>query len=114
MTDTARKCPECATPLPEGARGDMAFCSPQHKQAFHNRSMKRGRVLTPLVMAQAGLRAPGKASSLDLKEVASRARSDIYILADAWNREDKKAGRPPMFLYVADRLAYGWNANDLV
>lgn len=114
VAPAARLCPECKADLSAGRTGRV-FCSPAHKTAFHNRAAKRGIVLTPLIMAQAGLRGPGAAKSADHREAAGLARSEAYKLADAWNREDKAAGRAPVFEYVTDKLIrQRWVAADLI
>ena len=83
----------------------MVFCCPAHQIAFHNRSSKRGRVVTPfLQMWRTGKR--GRT------ELTAYALAQLSMLADKWNAEDRAAGRRPDVL-VNRRKATNWSAADL-
>lgn len=95
-------CPECNAPF----TGSIVatFCTPKHKQAFHGRSMKRGQVMMPLVIAWR--------SGRGQKEVSRWAYGEMCRLADLWASEDREAGRAPQAAYVAGKKAAGWSAVD--
>ena len=97
-------CPECgASFAPTHPR--QAFCTRSHAQRFHNRNKARGQVLLPL----AQLSRAGKSGFNDQKRWALR---QYNALVDAFNREDKAAGRRPD-LAVSRKMAKGWAAADV-
>ena len=99
-----RTCLECG----EGFKSwhpDAAFCSRAHGTAFHNRSAKRGKVATPLLLAWRGKRGSG--------DVAKYAFQELCRMADLWNAEDREAGRPNMIATVDAKRRDGWSAVDM-
>lgn len=99
-----RTCPECGEDF-TAKHGAAVFCSPAHQQAFHNRSMKRGKVAMPILQAMV-LRAADDA------DLAGWARREAYALVRSWNKEDKVAGRRPD-LIAKTKFELGWIAADL-
>ena len=97
-----KQCPECSAYF--DGTGRSVFCSPSHKQAFHNRNQARGQVMMPLVL---GWRA-GRGQKLSAKA----ALRELARLADMWNAEDKAAGRVPQAEYARVKIANGWSAVD--
>lgn len=95
-------CPECAVRF-KGSF-DARFCSTKHKQAFHNRSAKRGVVMIPLLMAWRG----GRGRSAEAKW----AYGEMCKLADLWKAEDKAAGRMEMETFVKPKMRSYWTATD--
>lgn len=106
-----RSCPECGETFT--ARHHAArFCSPAHQRQFHNRSMGRGKVAMPYLMAWRGTKslkattAASRGSAVDkVKRERDRAMGkfafgNLCALADQFNREDREAGRPSMVAYV--------------
>lgn len=100
-------CPECAEQF-IGSR-DAVFCSPAHKNTHGNRSMKRGRIMVPLVLAWRA----GKSGSEKTKGSSKWAFSELCRLADRWNKEDRDAGRAPMGDYLLPKINTGWTVADL-
>lgn len=96
-------CPECMG-LITAVQPRQLFCSAEHKAAFHNRATVRGRVLTPLVMADRITRG-GSAGDVT---TGRRARRDAQRLIDSWARDDREAKRMSMVDYVCLRLAKGF------
>jgi hypothetical protein len=95
-------CPECGERF--SGSFDAKFCSVKHKQAFHNRSAKRGVVMIPLIMAWRG----GRGGT----EQAKWAYSELCRLADFWKAEDKAAGRMDAQQFVTPKMRDGWSAVD--
>lgn len=96
-------CPECGERFT--AASEARFCSDAHKNAFHNRSAKRGKVAMPLLLAWRMGRGGGDA--------AKYAFAELCALADKWNAEDRKEGRAPMSAFIAPKMQSGWKAADL-
>lgn len=100
-----RTCPECGVAF-KATHGRQAFCLPQHKETFHNRQSKRGKVAISLVQVwRAGKNRKGG-------EDATFAFREVCALADRWNQEDKAAGRRPD-LVVTRKRRNGWSGVDL-
>lgn len=100
-----RTCAECGEAF-KGPR-DARFCTTAHRNAYHNRAMKRGKVAMPLVLAWRN----GKNKSG--REVGSWAFRELCAAADMWNAEDRKAGRMMAWDFVRPKMAEGWKALDL-
>lgn len=96
-------CPECGEPFK--GKVDATFCSVEHKNTFHNRSAKRGKIMVPLTLAWRG----GRGS----KGNAKWAMRQMAALADQWNREDREAGRMSMDEYLNKKVNQGWSPADL-
>ena len=101
---TACTCAECGSDF-MGARGAQ-FCGDKHKNDWHNRSSKRGRVAMPILLAMVTERR-GKS------EMGTWARTELYALADQWAREDRDAGRKASADYLTPKMESGWRACDL-
>lgn len=99
-------CPECGVEF--RAVREAKFCSDAHKNAYHNRNMKRGKVAMPLLQAWRGTRG-SKAN----KEVGTYSFAELCALADLWNAEDRDAGRAPAWEMVKPKMQEGWKAVDL-
>lgn len=99
-----RICPECGEPF-TATHGRQAFCTPAHKETFHNRQHKRGGVAMSLLQVwRQGKRKGGENATYALRELCN--------LADRWNAEDKAAGRRPDVVVTTKRRG-GWAAVDL-
>jgi hypothetical protein len=96
-------CPECGLPFTLTASRQM-FCSPAHKATFHNRQTVRGRVLTPLSIADRITRGGSRGD----KVTGRAARGDAQKLMDRWAADDREAGRMSMTEYVRRRKALGY------
>lgn len=83
------KCAECGACFTR-SQYKQVFCQPACKQAFHNRSAKRGKTLVPLLLAWRGDRTGGKQAFREACAAISR-----------FNAEDKEAGRMPASEFVA-------------
>lgn len=103
-------CQECSRPF-EPRRATQTFCCAAHRSAFHNRSMKRGKVLLPLLLTMTSQRR-AKAGSVEAAQCA-QARAWVYELAARWEREDRLAGRPPMGLVTQAKMDLCWSTVDL-
>ncbi len=101
-----RTCPECSARF-ETHVHDRLFCTDAHKSAFHNRSSKIGRSLTPLAMAwRAGRNAKGQtAQARALRASAARAFSDMCRVLDVAVTDDRENGRTPKLDYLRQRWA---------
>lgn len=100
-----RRCPECGEPF-RATHGRQAFCSTAHKETFHNRKQKRGKVVMSLAQVwRAGKNGKGG-------DNARYAFAEMCALLDKWNAEDKAAGRRPD-IEVSSRRANMWSASDL-
>jgi len=99
-----RTCCECGVEfLANDVQG--RFCDKKHKDAWKNRSLKRGAIMVPLVLAWRA----GRGS----KEEAKWAYKELCKLADQWNAEDRAAGRTPMAKYLLPKMRSGWSAADV-
>lgn len=96
-------CPECGASFARTAPRQM-FCSPAHKATFHNRQTVRGRVLTPLSIADRITRGGSRGD----KVTGRAARGDAQKLMDRWAADDREAGRMNMTEYVRRRKALGY------
>lgn len=98
-------CPECGRPVyRKTKKGPVpTFCCPEHKVAFNNRQIVRGRVIISLAMAWRQQR--GK------KGTGSAAYREMIRIVDKFNAEDREAGRPLVTNYVAD-LFQDWRSYD--
>lgn len=105
-----RRCQECGEAF-SGRLSTQIFCSPAHKSAFHNRSMKRGKVLMPLFLCASANRRARKGTPE--YERCQFARNAIYQLASRWEREDKLARRPTMDTSVQAKIDASWRPVDL-
>lgn len=104
-----RQCQECGKDF-SANRPQQAFCCPAHKTAFHNRSMKRGKVMIPLLMTWQSVRgAPGSEEA----EVRAYARARVEELSMLWREEDKGAGRPSMYPIAKAKMDAAWRGVDL-
>lgn len=101
-----RTCPECAVAFIGGP--DALFCTTAHKDAWHNRAGKRGKVAMPFLQAYRG----GRGRKGD--EVASWAFRELSAMADLFNEQDRKAGRMAAGDYLRPKMQAGWRAVDLV
>lgn len=101
-----RPCPECGQEF-ETETHDRYFCTAAHREAFHNRSSKIGRVVVPLAMAwRAGRNVKGKSpQARALRASASRALDEFCRALDAAAAEDLAAGRMKKLDYVRRRNA---------
>ena len=106
LAEATRPCPECgvAFAVPE-ANARKMFCTDAHRVAWNNRMTVRGRVLTPLVMAERITR------SGDSRDRASGilARQQSRRLMDKWVKEDRAAGRMAADTYFATRQRLGFH-----
>lgn len=93
-----RACPECGGDVPRGAR--KLFCSPAHKAAYSNRMTVRGRILTPLAMADRITRSDIATGKL--------AGHEYRTLIAQWIAEDRAAGRFTAVEYLAARRRLGF------
>ena len=96
-------CPECGGSFALTAPRQM-FCTPEHRATFHNRQTVRGRVLTPLSIADRITRGGSRGD----KVTGRAARGDAQKLMDRWAAEDREAGRMSMTEYVRRRKALGY------
>ena len=104
ITAPNRRCPECGEPF-RATHGRQAFCTTAHKETFHNRQQKRGKVM----MSLAQVWRAGKRKASDDSRFAF---AEMCALLDGWNRDDNAAGRRPDIM-VKNRRAAGWSAADV-
>lgn len=99
-----RICPECSETFTTD-NPDRQFCDDGHKAAFHNRSSKIGRSLTPLAQAwRMGRNAKGDSPEAKaLRATAMAAFGQMCALLDHANGDDKKEGRQSKLAYVQKR-----------
>lgn len=100
-----RTCAECGDTFTAGHTGAQ-FCTPAHKNAFHNRQKGRASVVM-LAMAYRQKRGG--------KGTGATAFREMCRLLDLFNEEDRKAGRPSAASYVEglkrrDVINTGWEA----
>lgn len=109
-TQASATCQECAaTFIPR--RVTQTFCCTAHRAAFHNRAMKRGKVIMPLLLTMTSLRAARRGTP-EFAQCA-QARAWVQELAGRWAREDKLAGRPSMATIVQAKIDSAWRTADL-
>lgn len=91
-------CPDCGGTVPAKTRGTVkVFCSVPCRTRFHKRQRQRGAVMSALVLAWRAGRGSGAS--------AKAAFSELCTIADRFNEEDRKAGRPAASVYT-DALLY--------
>ena len=101
-----RTCPECGARFAlKRGQWRTLFCGPAHRTAWHNRATVRGRVLTPLVMAERETRGGTRGDT----ETGKAARRMACALMQQWKEEDKAAGRMSQAQYVRLRLKLGFD-----
>ncbi|MFD1951901.1 hypothetical protein ACFSGX_14095 [Sphingomonas arantia] len=98
-------CPECMVSF-AAVHPRQLFCSPAHRDRYHNRWTVRGRVLAPLEVADRITRGGTRGDVV----TGRRARRDAQHLKDRWVVEDRDAKRMPAIEYVRLRLALGFEA----
>lgn len=97
-------CPQCGVSFVPGHHL-TAFCTPEHKQAYHDTNAKRGKVLLPFAqVARMGKRG--------FTAERRYALAQYSALLDRFNAEDKAAGRSAEII-VREKMAKGWAAADL-
>jgi hypothetical protein len=100
-----RKCPECLGRVDTSLDWRKMFCTEEHRLAFHNRQLKRGRKLVTLAMAaritRNGTRRPFAAAGR-----VARRRSEHLL--DQWWAEDRQEGRMSMDEYLETRNRLGF------
>lgn len=106
-TPRGHVCGECGVALVRAYGKRNMFCGRPCQLAFGNRMTVRGRVLTPLAMAdrltRSGTRGPPEA-----RKAGIEAGRQYRQLIDQWAREDREAGRMTAIEYVARRHALGY------
>lgn len=92
-------CANCGASVPRKSR----YCGQQCRSAFYNRMAKRGRVIMPYMLAWAARRGSS--------DPVAGAFSEYTRYLDHCNREDKAAGRPPMYdvLAIPSNGALRWD-----
>ncbi len=106
LAGAVRPCPECGASfdVPESNPRKM-FCTDPHRVAWNNRMTVRGRVLTPLVMAERITRSGYERD----KSAGILARQQSRRLMDKWVKEDRAAGRMAADTYFAIRQRLGFH-----
>jgi len=101
-----RICPNCGGPAErKSARGSApTFCSHQCKREKNNRDIARGAAIVSLAQAWRIDRGTG--------EIAKGAFAEVCNILDAFNAEDRDAGRPRADLYAAKLLSTGTRYMD--
>jgi hypothetical protein len=99
-----RKCPECLGAVDTSLDWRKMFCCEDHRKAFHNRQLIRGRKLVVLCMAERVTRS----GYCRRKQTGIEARQRSRRLMDAWHKEDMTAGRMAMDDYLAIRTRLGF------
>lgn len=98
-------CPNCGATF-KGSRRSQVFCGATCRTDFYDLQAIRGKVALPFLLTwRSGKRRTSGASSY--------AMTQLCALADAWNAEDKAAGRNAG-LIVANKLGAAWRATDAV
>jgi hypothetical protein len=100
-----RRCPECLGAVDTSKDWRKMFCSEEHRQAFHNRQLKRGRTLVVLCMAERVTRSGERR----LKATGILARQRSRRLMDRWHQEDVAGGRMAMDEYLETRERLGFH-----
>ena len=101
-----RTCPECGKPFEPKVVGQL-FCEPEHNTDWNNRQTKRGRVLTPLVIAAVATR-NGRSGSAEEREAGKRACREQNRLIQRYRAEDRAAGRMDWRAFNALRFKLGF------
>lgn len=102
---TGRRCPECLGAVDTRLDWRKMFCSEPHRQAFHNRQLKRGRTLVVLAMAERITRS----GYCRRKATGILARQKSRRLMDRWAKEDREANRMMMDEYLETRERLGFH-----
>jgi hypothetical protein len=100
-----RRCAECLAAVDTSKEWRKMFCTEEHRQAFHNRQLKRGRKLVVLAMAARITRGGHRRR----KEAGRTARHRAEKLMDGWWMEDREAGRMSMDEYLETRERLGFH-----
>lgn len=100
-----RRCPECLGPVDTSLDWRKMFCSEEHRKAFHNRQLIRGRKLVVLCMAERITRS----GYCRRKATGILARQRSRRLMDRWAREDRDEGRMAMDEYLETRERLGFH-----
>jgi hypothetical protein len=85
-------------------RTKKRFCSDTHAQDFANRQTVRGKAMAAAVLAWRAKRGSG--------EIGKAALAELCSIADQFNEEDRKAGRPPVADYFAALNGDGYRYVD--
>lgn len=101
---TGRKCPECLGAVDTRLDYRKMFCCEEHRKAFHNRQLIRGRKLVTVAMAA---RITRNGTRRD-KAAGLIARRRTEHLLDQWWMEDREAHRMSMDDYLATRHRLGF------
>lgn len=99
-----RRCPECLGAVDTRLDWRKMFCCEEHRKAFHNRQLIRGRKLVVLCMAERVTRSGDRRR----KATGILARQRSRRLMDHWHQEDRAAGRMAMDEYLETRNALGF------
>lgn len=96
MSDTETAlCPQCGASFE--LKRNKRFCRRKCQVDFNNRMSAEGKILAPLVKAMFATRGGGNTVTLP---ICGMARSELTRIAKMLNEADRKAGRPPVHLYV--------------
>lgn len=98
-------CAECGQAF-KATHGRQTFCTPQEKERYYNRQSKRGKVIMDLLQVWRG------AKSRRGDQDGKWAFGELCRLLDAWNLEDRKAGRRPDVNVRRKRTSL-WSASDI-
>lgn len=101
-----RPCPECGVTFTPHHHA-QTFCTTKHQQAFHKLMAKRGQIMVPFALVWRR----GKHGKN--RDDASFSMQTHAQLTDAWNAEDRAAGRDPTLIVAAKRAAK-WKAVDVL
>jgi len=94
-------CPNCGkAPERKNLRGPApTYCGPECKREKNNRDLARGAAIVSLAQAWRIDRGTG--------EIAKGAFAEVCAILDAFNAEDRDAGRPRADFYAAKLLSTG-------
>ena len=101
-------CMECGAEFDPAHRAGRLFCSTPHKQAYHNRQIKRGNKLYPLVYRWRALRSTNP-------EASNEAFSKMCSMLANWIDDDRRVNRacPSMpYLGVEGAVAFKPTTNQ--
>lgn len=91
---TSKPCPECGGAVTKGTRGKArVFCSNECKQAHANRRTVRGKALVAIAQGWRQTRGSG--------DLGKFLFAEMQQMLDAWNAEDREAGRGRADVYAA-------------
>jgi hypothetical protein len=99
-------CPGCGQKVDrQGARGPKAtYCTAACKREKNNRDIQRGGVIVGFAQAWRVNRGSG--------EIAQASFAELCSILDAFNAEDRDAGRPRADIYAAKLLSTGTRYMD--